>query len=343
MIDLRSDTLTKPTKAMYSAMMNAELGDEGRLTDDKRGGDPTIRLLEDRASEITGKESALFCVSGSMGNLLALMTYTNYGDYCAVNENLHVCRSEKGIFADRPGGIKPLFYDTDLLGTPDIASIDELLNKNSVKAACIENTNNFFGGTCITPDYIADISKTVKKYNVPLHMDGARLFNASVYLNADAKEITRHVDSVMFCISKGLGAPVGSLLCGKKDFIEKARENKKYLGGVVRQGGIVAAAGIQALDTEIPLLKIDHDNTKMLADLLSEIPELKINKKSVQTNLLKIDISGTGMAADIFTGKLKEKGLLVNAVDSGSIRIVLYKEINRRQVEESVQIIKSCL
>ena len=163
MIDLRSDTLTKPTKAMYEAMLTAELGDEGRLTEEHRGGDPTMRLLEDKAAERTGKESALFCVSGTMGNLLALMTYTNYGDYCAANENLHVCRSEKGIFADRPGGIKPLFYDTDSLGTPDIDSINKLLNKTSVKAVCIENTNNFFGGTCITPSHIADISKTAKK------------------------------------------------------------------------------------------------------------------------------------------------------------------------------------
>ena len=343
MIDLRSDTLTKPTKAMYEAMVNAELGDEGRLTEDHRGGDPTMRLLEDKAAEITGKESAMFCVSGTMGNLLALMTYTRYGDFCAANENLHVCRSEKGIFADRPGGIKPVFYDTDSLGTPDISSIDKLLNKNSVKAVCIENTNNFYGGTCLTSDCIAEIAKTVKKYNVPLHMDGARLFNASVYLNTDVKDITRHIDSVMFCVSKGLGAPIGSLLCGTKEFIDKARDLKKYLGGVVRQGGIAAAAGIKALETEIPLLKNDHENTKYIADELSDSPLLSINKKSVQTNLLKVDVSGTGMNAENFAGKLKEKGLLVNAVDESSIRIVLYKEISRDIAEKSVQIIKSCI
>ena len=343
MIDLRSDTLTKPTKAMYDAMLNAELGDEGRLTADGRGGDPTIRLLEDKAAEITGMEAALFCLSGTMGNLLALMSYTDYGDYCLTNENSHIYRSEKGIFTDRPGGIKPLFYSTDLLGVPDIPSIDKLLKKNTVKAVCIENTNNYYGGTCLTSDCIAEISKTAAEYNVPLHLDGARIFNASLYLNTAVREFARHVDSLMFCISKGLGAPVGSLLCGKRDFIEKARNLKKNIGGVVRQGGIVAAAGIAALETEIPKLKKDHENTAYLADSLSAFTPLEINKRSVQTNILKAEISKTGMNSKHFAELLAGKGLLVNAVDDTSIRLVIYKEINRKQIDKAVQIIKEII
>ncbi len=340
MIDLRSDTLTKPTKAMYEAISEAELGDEGRLTDDNRGGDPTIRLLEDKAAEITGMESALFCVSGTMGNLLALITYTNYGDYCAANEYLHVCKSEKGIFAERPGGIKPLYYKTDSLGSPDISSIDKLLKDSRVKALCIENTNNFYGGTCLSPDYMAEISRTVKKHNVPVHMDGARLFNASVALNTDVREFTKHTDSVMFCISKGLGAPMGSLLCSSRDFISKARTNKKYLGGVLRQGGIAAAAGIVALETGPQQLKADHKNAKALAVELSGIKSLKIDMKSVQTNILKVDVSETGMDAETFSSELRKLGVLVNAVDKNCIRAVLYRGISSEMTAEAAGIFR---
>ena len=229
MIDLRSDTLTMPTEEMRKAAYEARVGDEGRTDAKGRGEDPTVNALEEMAAEITGKESALFVTSGTLGNLIALMTYCSRGDAVAVERNLHVYRTEKAPFSERVAGLKPIFYETETSGKPDIVSIEELIAKTPVKALCLENTHNFAGGICLTADDIKSIMSVAKKKDIPIHMDGARIFNAAVRLNATVSELARPVDSVMFCLSKGLGAPVGSMLCGKGDFIFEARKTKKLV------------------------------------------------------------------------------------------------------------------
>jgi len=285
MIDLRSDTLTMPTKEMLESILSARLGDDGRTDASGRGEDQTINELEDLAALMTGKqESVLFC-SGTAGNTSAIMAHCRPNDKVLVDRLQHIYKSEKVVFDKNVGQLEPIFYELDKNCMPCLESIEKLLLSNDIKMLCIENTHNFSGGVCISLERLEKLYKLAKKHNVHVHMDGARLFNAATYLKVEVSEICKYTDSVMFCISKGLGAPVGSLLCGTHEFMKEVRKERKLLGGAMRQAGIIAAPGMYALKHNIARLQEDHSNAEYVANEIKNLDKV-IVQHNVQTILL---------------------------------------------------------
>jgi len=339
MIDLRSDTLTKPTEEMRKAMHAAEVGDEGRAGADGRGEDPTIRRLEDMAAELVGKAAAMFVPSGTMGNLVALMTACSAGQHVAVEKKLHVYHNEKCAFMDRPGGLKPEFFETDRKCIPVPSSIEGILDSKKINLLCIENTHNYAGGTCLSKDQMDTICSLAKKKGVPVHLDGARINNAAVFLKIPVVKLVESVDTVMFCLSKGLGAPVGSMLCGSFHFIVEARNMRKFLGGTMRQAGVLAAAGIVALQSDRGRLIEDHQNALLLAERIEHNGKIHIEKSDVQTNMVRMDVSPSGFDAIVFQKGLEKCGLKTLAVSDSLIRMVTYREISREDVVRASDII----
>ncbi len=338
-IDLRSDTLTLPSKDMLATIMTAKLGDDGRLSAIGRGEDEAINELEDFAAQIVGKEAGLFCVSGTMGNQAALFSYCNPGDKILVDKIQHLYGSEKTAFDKRFGQMEALFYNFDDSSMPDLDDLESKLKTNRIKLLCIENSHNFTGGSCSDLPRLEEIRKLSTKYQVPIHMDGARLFNAAAYLKTTAKEMCQYVDSVMFCVSKGLGAPIGSLLCGSHDFIKKAKENRKLLGGAWRQGGIAAAPALYALKHNIPRLAEDNDNAAYCAEALQDLPKIKI-QNPVQTNIVMLDLQNSGITPEEFCNKAKTAGLLIRPILKTSVRLVFYQGISKTDALEAAHIIK---
>ncbi len=341
MIDLRSDTVTRPTAEMRKAMHNAEVGDAGRTDSNGRGEDPTVNRLEDMAAELMGKEAAMFVPSGTMGNLVALMTYCSMGQHVGVEKTLHVYHNEKGIFKDRPGGLIPEFFETDYKTIPNLESIKTLLEDKKIDLLCLENTHNFAGGTCLNIDQMNAVCSLAKKYGVAIHLDGARIHNAAIYLDTPASDLAASVDSVMFCLSKGLGAPVGSMLCGTHDFIAEAKKMRKVIGGTMRQAGVLAAAGIIAIENERERLVEDHENAQLLAERTEHNSKINLNKKYVQTNIVKIDVSHSGCEATTFLSGLEEKGIKANAISDKFIRMVTHRGIRRDDIIEASKIINA--
>jgi len=339
MIDLRSDTLTLPTAEMKKAMYYADLGDAGRLDSKGRGEDPTINRLENIAANIIGKEDAMFVPSGTMGNLVALMTYCKTGQYVGVGKNLHVYRTEKGAFLYRPGELIPKFFKTDRYGIPKLESVKALVEGKHVDLICLENTHNFAGGTCLSKEEIDNICLIAKKNNVPVHLDGARIFNASIYLNTPVDKLIESVDTIMFCLSKGLGAPVGSMLCGRHDFILKARKTRKILGGTMRQAGVIAASGIIAIQKGREKLREDHGNARLLADRIVNNKRINLDLKTVQTNIVKVDVSPSGYNSKSCAQGLKRRGLKCSPVSEKDLRFVIYRGIRRRDIIQASNII----
>ena len=307
MIDLRSDTVTRPTAEMRKAMHDAEVGDSGRTDASGRGGDPTVNRLEDLAAELMGKEAAMFVPSGTMGNLAALMTHCSIGQHVGVEKTLHVYHNEKGIFENRPGGLIPEFFETDYNTVPDLDSIKSLLEDKKIDLLCLENSHNFAGGFCLDIDQMEAVRSLADSYGVAIHLDGARIHNAAVYLNTPAAELAATVDSVMFCLSKGLGAPVGSMLCGPQDFIAEAKKVRKVIGGTMRQAGVLAAAGIVAIEKERKRLGEDHENARMLAERIEHNNKINLSREDLQTNIVKIDVSPSGCEATAFIKGLEKK------------------------------------
>ena len=338
-IDLRSDTLTLPTQPMLATILTAELGDDGRLDANGRGEDKTINKLEDMAAAITGKEAALFCCSGTLGNQAALFTYCRPHDIVLVDELQHLYGSEKTAFDSRFGQMQPLFYKFDADFMPDLSDLEDKLKNNNISLLCLENSHNFTGGTCVNLERLAAIRKLADKYQVPIHMDGARLFNAAAYLKVSAKDICKYVDSVMFCVSKGLGAPVGSLLCSTKSFIDKAKETRKLLGGALRQGGIAAAPAIYALEHNIERLSEDNANAVLCASLLTNLKKIKV-QTSVQTNIVMLDLADAGITPVDFCAKAKDLGLLIRPILKTSVRLVFYNAITADDAIAAADIIK---
>lgn len=337
MIDLRSDTLTMPDKAMLRTILTAPLGDDGRLGPDGRGEDATINRLEDMAAEITGKEAGLLCCSGTMGNQIALMTWCEVGDKVIVDELQHLYRSEKTAFDSRFMRLKPVFYHLDQECMPDPMELGPLMQAGA-SLLCIENTHNFTGGTCTTPERLAEIRRLADKYHIPVHMDGARLFNATAYLGVSAKELCQYADSVMFCVSKGLAAPVGSILCGSREFIAKAKGVRKLLGGALRQGGIIAAPAIYALEHNVERMKEDNDNAAVCAKYLKDLKKIKL-QDHVQTNILMLDLKDAAMTPEKFCERAKEEGLLIRPILETSVRLVFYKGITKKDAVKAAEII----
>ncbi len=288
-IDFRSDTVTWPTQEMREAMARAQLGD------DVYGEDPTVNELEALAAEKVGKEAGLFVASGTMGNLVGILSHANRGDEAIVGVDAHTVTSEAGTMATI-GGVVPRPLPTDSIGRMDVAEIEAAVRPDNPhyptsRLILVENSYGRKQGYPIAPDYYAGVREIASKYGLAVHLDGARLFNAAVALKLDASEITQYVDSVSFCLSKGLSAPVGSLVCGNSEFIHRARRIRKSLGGGMRQAGVLAAAGVVALRSMIDRMADDHANAKKLAIGLKQIPGVIVNPDMVRTNMVFFELS----------------------------------------------------
>jgi threonine aldolase len=335
MIDLRSDTVTKPTAAMRKAMAEAEVGD------DVYAEDPTVNLLQERAAEIFEKEAALFVPTGSMGNMIAVKLHTQPGQEIIIEERGHIFNFEMGTPGFISGVVVRPVKSADGSGHltwDEIASalhINQPYYSSPTGLICLENTHNFAGGSVMTSEHCADICDRAHVVGLPVHMDGARIFNASTALNTSVAQLTKNCDSVQFCLSKGLGAPVGSLLVGSKDFIGEARIWRKRLGGGMRQVGILAAAGLVALEESPKRLHEDHTNARRLAEGLASIPGVAIDVEKVSTNIVIFDITRTGKSANDICASLKEKGIL--AIGFGKmIRMVTHCDVSTNDIDKTI-------
>jgi threonine aldolase len=337
-IDLRSDTVTLPTDAMLEAIRHAELGD------DVFREDPTVNRLEEMAAERMGKEAALLVTSGTQANLVSLMSNTKRGDLVILEAEAHMYWYEVGgisaIAGLLPWPLKSPF------GALDPKTIEAAIRPRNIhfpepSLVCVENTHNRHGGTVITPEQIRAVSTVAKAYGLKLYMDGARIFNAAVALKVNVQEFTRHVDNLMFCLSKGLSCPVGSVVVGTREFIDKARKVRKVLGGGMRQAGIIAAAGIVALETMIDRLEDDHVNAKRLAEGIAKIEGIAVDMERVQTNMVLFDISGLGVADELFLSKLKEKSILALTTAKNKVRMVTHRGIEKEHVDKALAAVET--
>ncbi len=331
-IDLRSDTLTKPTEEMRTLMYEAEVGD------DVYGEDPTVRRLEEKAAEVVGHEAALFVTSGTQGNQLALLSSCRPGEEVIVGENSHIYLYEGGAPAALGGlQLRPVAEEG---GCPSAQAIRRALRDSydvhqpRTRMICLENTHNKAGGRVILLHKMEEIHTLAKKHGLLIHMDGARLFNAVAASGASAKEYGKYVDSIQFCLSKGLSAPIGSVLTGTREFIEEARRWRKRLGGGLRQVGVLAAPGLHALEVMSQRLHEDHARAKQLAAGLNAIPGLYVNTDTVETNIIMCDVTKTGMNESEFQAKLAEKGVKASPFDEGIIRFVTHRHITDEDIAE---------
>ena len=337
MIDLRSDTVTKPSAGMRDAMARAEVGD------DVFGEDPTVNRLQEVAARLLGKEAALFVPSGTMANQLAVRLHTHPGDEMIVEAGSHVVRYESGAAAGLSG-----------VQTCWIPGIRGILEPEQIKAAIrpsdyhnppttlisLENTHNRGGGSIYPLPTILAIRKIAEVHKIAMHLDGARLFNAVVATGIPAAEYARSFETVSFCLSKGLGAPVGSLICSDASRIGKLRRLRKMFGGGMRQAGIIAAAGLYALEHNIDRLKEDHRYAKQLAASLARLPGVRITPEHVETNIVVFNIHETGRMAEDVLGRLKAEGLLLVSFGPATLRAVTHLDISNRQIEEACAILK---
>lgn len=339
LIDLRSDTVTKLTPEMRRAMYDAEVGD------DVYGEDPTMNRLEAMAAERMGKEAALFTVSGSMSNLVAGLTYCQRGDEMITGSESHLFHYELASVATL-GGVQIRLVPNDACGRMDLGAVEAAIRSTDLhfpatSLICVENTHNRCGGTVLTADYMESIAEIAHRHGVPLYLDGARIFNAAIYLGVDVRELTGHVDSVAFCLSKGLCAPVGSLLCGDADFILRARRNRKRVGGGMRQVGVLAAAGMVALESMVDRLAEDHQNARYLAENLAIIPGLSVALDLAQTNIVPVEV-GEGRAIKV-RAELREEGLLVSGLGDDRLRLVTHYGIERADVDAALKIMAAVM
>jgi len=335
-IDLRSDTVTKPSPAMRRAMAEAEVGDDVYLED------PTVNRLQARAAEIFGREAALFVPSGSMGNLTCIMAQTSRGQEVICEAAGHIYNYEMASMTALGGVLPRLIAATDGILTWDKiapAIREKVYYRPQTTLISLENTHNMAGGTVYPTKVAEEICDRAHEAGISVHLDGARVFNAAVYLRQNVAEITRKFDSVQFCLSKGLGAPVGSMIVGSKDLIERCRVIRKMLGGGMRQVGVLAGAGLVALEEGPKLLPADHENAQILAQGLVKIPGCEIDAKKVQTNIVIFDIGKTGMASSQFVERLNQRQIFTGAVDGNRIRVVTHRDVSRADCEEAVRVI----
>jgi len=335
-IDLRSDTVTKPTLRMREAMMKAEVGD------DCYGEDPTVNNLEQLAAGMIGKQAAVFIPSGTMGNTAAIISHTHPGETIIVDSESHIYYYEHGNMASL-AGVMPIVIDTQD-GCFDTDQLEPYLQRNpnrfpKTSLICLENTHNRRGGIAIPIERMKSVYEMAKEYNVQVHLDGARIFNAALALGVEANEIANYADSVMFCLSKGLCAPVGSLLAGDEEFIEKARIARKRLGGAMRQAGILAAAGIVALTEMVERLAEDHENAKSLANELSELPEFGIEPEKVQTNMVAFSTKQLGISAPQFAKLAEQQNVKISIYGPTLVRLVTNKDVTRDDVLTAAEIL----
>lgn len=339
-IDLRSDTVTRPTPSMRRAMADAEVGD------DVYREDPTINKLEDHAAEIFERDAALFVPSGTMGNQTAIKTHTRPGEDVVCEERAHIYLHEMGALSALSGCVARTVYAPDGILSWDI--IEPLVHTGSdfhsrTGLIEIENTANLAGGSIYPLARSNEICDQAHRLGIPVHLDGARIFNASVALGRSVVELTQNCDSVMFCLSKGLGAPVGSLLVGNREFIDEARRVRKMLGGGMRQAGILAAAGLVALEESPKRLHIDHENARLLAEGLAEIPGVEIDPAKVKTNILFFNVSASALSAPAVSERLAEHGVLANETSPTTIRMVTHYDVDRAGCERALEVLRNVL
>lgn len=333
MIDLRSDTVTKPTPAMRRAMAEAEVGD------DVYREDPTVNRLEERAAEILGKEAALFVPTGSMGNSIAIKLHTHHGQEVICDNRAHVLDWELAMMAWFSGCVARVIPTPDGILSWD-AIAPEIRPHGGFHAPTglitIEHPHNMGGGSLYEQDVIEAICTGALGHQLKVHMDGARLFHAVTATGIAVDRIVREVDTVMTCLSKGLGAPVGSLLAGNRDAMARARHYRKQLGGGMRQAGVLAAAGLVALEEGPKRLREDHDNARFLAEGLAGIPGIQLDPRKVVTNIVFFDVSATGLSSHEISKRLAGRGVLANGVGAGAIRMVTHRDVNRDGCERAL-------
>jgi threonine aldolase len=342
MIDLRSDTVTKPTPAMRRAMAEAEVGD------DVYGEDPTVNRLQERAAEIFEKEASLFVPTGSMGNQTAVKLHTKPGQEVVIEERGHIYNFEMATMSAFSGCLARPVRSNDGSG---ILTWDEIKTAIHHQGAyyvaptgliALENSHNLAGGSVLSRERAEDICARAHEMNLPVHLDGARIFNAAVALNDSVANLARPADSIMFCLSKGLGAPVGSMLLGTRAFIDEARVIRKMLGGGMRQAGVLAAAGLVALEESPKGLADDHANARLLAEGLAQLPGVKIDPERVVTNIVIFDVAETGQTADAICSQLRDQGVLASGFGS-SIRMVTHFDVSRAGIEKALNALRAIL
>ena len=337
-IDLRSDTVTKPSPEMRRAMFEAEVGD------DVYAEDPTINRLEKRAAEIFGREAALFLPSGTMGNQIAIKLHTHHGQEVICEERGHVFNYEMAMMAHFSGVVPRTVWAEDGIVTWE--HVKSKLRTKSYHAAktgvvALEHTHTLAGGTITPPAVFNEVCDNLHAAGLPVHLDGARVFNAAVALGVPVGQLTAKADTVMFCLSKGLGAPVGSLLVGSAELMDRGRIYRKALGGGMRQAGILAAAGLIALEQGPRKLTEDHANARFLAQGLAQVPAIKIDPAKVQTNILICDISGTGLSSSELSCELSRRNVLANGVGPQLIRFVTHLDVSRDQCAQAIEALTS--
>lgn len=333
-IDLRSDTVTRPTPAMRRAMFEAEVGD------DVYGEDPTVNRLEERAAEILGKEAALFVPTGTMGNTIGVKIQTTHGQEVICDARCHIFNYELSMLAWFSGCLaRPISTPDGILTWKQIEREIRPLAPHYAPTGLIvlENTHNMAGGTVYPLEVLEEIRAGARERGLKIHLDGARIFNAAAACGRGVREIAAQADSVMFCLSKGLGAPAGSLLAGTREAIERGRLYRKRLGGGMRQAGVLAAAGLIALEEMPTRLAEDHANARLLAEGCSRIPGIRVDPAAVATNIVILDVSGSGLEAREISRRLKERGVLINPVNAALMRAVTHYDVDRAACQRALE------
>jgi len=330
-IDLRSDTVTLPTDEMRETMRNAVLGD------DVFGEDPTVNKLQEMTAELMGKEAALLVASGTMGNLVCVLTHCVRGEEVILGDKSHIFLNEAGSMS-AVGGIHPHTIPNRPDGTMGLEEIEAAIRGDNehwprTRLICLENTHNRCYGAALTPVYSDSVASLARRRGLLVHLDGARIFNAAVALDKDVKEFTRHVDSLSFCLSKGLCAPVGSVVCGSREFIAEARRKRKVLGGGMRQAGIIAGPGIVAVEKMVDRLKNDHENARRLAEGIAKISGLSIELERVQTNIVYFDLIDKRLSPDELVVQLDKKGIKTLRTGASRFRMVTHYGISSQDID----------
>ena len=340
-VDLRSDTLTRPTDTMSRAMAAAEVGD------DVFGEDPTVNRLEEMAANRMGKEAALFVASGTMGNLVSLLTHCARGEEIILGSFAHTFYFEQGGSA-AVGGIHPRTLPNQPDGTLTLSEIEGAIRPDNVhfprtRLIVLENTHNLCGGHPLDMDYMTAVGDVARRHGLNIHVDGARFFNAAVALGVPAAKLAAEADSVSFCLSKGLGAPVGSVVCGSQEFISEARRARKVLGGGMRQAGVLAAAGIVALDEMVERLADDHANARKLASGIAELPGISIDPARIHTNIVYFGVDRGDMTVEELVNRLDDSGARMLPVGPGRIRAVTHYHISSDDIDYVLGVFKKIL
>jgi len=342
LIDLRSDTVTQPTPAMRAAMASATVGD------DVFGDDPTVLRLQEMAAAMTGQQAALFVASGTMANLVAVLTHCSRGAEAILGNKSHMFLNEVGGLA-AVAGVQACTVPNQADGSLSLDDIadnirDEDVHHPRTRLVCLENTQNVCGGLPLSPGYVRQVAALAHGRGLKLHIDGARLFNAAVAQGVSAAELAGPADTVMFCLSKGLSAPIGSLLCGPSNFIDEARRNRKMVGGGMRQVGVVAAAGIVALETMIERLEDDHANARLLAQGLAEIPNMEVETPTPATNMVYLRLrSGAPYGPLELARRARPHGLVLDLDPSPRMRLVTHYWVSTADVRKAVSVMRELL